>query len=366
MQRASTSPTQQMEPVAQSPVRSSPKRAAASKAEERFQQMDADPLAGVLEEDDAAKDALDGAGRPTPGSAKKSLFATKARNAPRPARFADFDDDADFDENEDGNAGDDDAGSDASDFEKAPARRRAKPADRGGGAKRAPKRAKRSAEDLAREKTERAAAAREAKEAPPSRVPIDPKEKNAHCISGGGRRFTEEEIAALPVLTSPHEMFADISLRLPELGEVARATGTWARPLRVATMCSGTESPLLALEMLAEACRVQHGQPLAWEHVFSCEIEPFKQAYIERNFSPPLLFRDIRELDSAQVGSRTLFFFVVIPSLLFLLGRVVALSSLPCLFFARGFGRGMPPAVFELSLGVVVAGARPRQQLAAE
>ena len=32
------------------------------------------------------------------------------------------------------------------------------------------------------------------------------------------------------------------------------------------------------------------------EHAFSCEIEPFKQAYIERNFHPPLLFRDIREL----------------------------------------------------------------------
>ena len=32
------------------------------------------------------------------------------------------------------------------------------------------------------------------------------------------------------------------------------------------------------------------------EHIFSCEIEPFKQAYIERNFHPPLLFRDIREL----------------------------------------------------------------------
>ena len=26
-------------------------------------------------------------------------------------------------------------------------------------------------------------------------------------------------------------------------------------------------------------------------HVFSCEIEPFKQAYIERNFAPPILFR---------------------------------------------------------------------------
>ena len=28
------------------------------------------------------------------------------------------------------------------------------------------------------------------------------------------------------------------------------------------------------------------GTPLAVEHVFSCEIEPFKQGYIERNFAP--------------------------------------------------------------------------------
>jgi site-specific DNA-cytosine methylase len=32
------------------------------------------------------------------------------------------------------------------------------------------------------------------------------------------------------------------------------------------------------------------------EHIFSCEVEPFKQAYIERNIHPPVLFRDIREL----------------------------------------------------------------------
>jgi hypothetical protein len=36
------------------------------------------------------------------------------------------------------------------------------------------------------------------------------------------------------------------------------------------------------------------------EHVFSCEIEPYKQAYIERNFAPPILFRDVRELGGAK------------------------------------------------------------------
>lgn len=59
---------------------------------------------------------------------------------------------------------------------------------------------------------------------------------------------------------------------------------------------SGTESPLLALNMIAKAIKTQHNLTLGFDHVFSCEIEPFKQAYIERNFSPPVLFRDVTEL----------------------------------------------------------------------
>jgi site-specific DNA-cytosine methylase len=72
------------------------------------------------------------------------------------------------------------------------------------------------------------------------------------------------------------------------------------RPLRVATMCSGTESPLLALDMMCKSVMKQNGVKLDIDHVFSCEIEPFKQAYIERNFQPPILFRDIRELGAKQ------------------------------------------------------------------
>lgn len=110
-------------------------------------------------------------------------------------------------------------------------------------------------------------------------------------------------------------------LRLSDLA--ARLAG---RPIRVATMCalccglpttsrttlqncsygiescrcSGTESPLLALDLICKAVEGRHGIPLKVEHIFSCEIEPFKQAYIERNFAPPLLFRDIRELDGDE------------------------------------------------------------------
>ncbi|KAJ5103153.1 hypothetical protein N7532_003682 [Penicillium argentinense] len=60
-------------------------------------------------------------------------------------------------------------------------------------------------------------------------------------------------------------------------------------------MCSGTESPLLALDMVQRA-----GLDFEFIHLFSCEIEPFKQAYIERTFSPPILFRDITELSKKQ------------------------------------------------------------------
>lgn len=65
-------------------------------------------------------------------------------------------------------------------------------------------------------------------------------------------------------------------------------------------MCSGTEAPLLALDLVSKACLSRHGVPLPVEHVFSSEVEPFKQAYIERNFAPPRLFRDVRELGGAR------------------------------------------------------------------
>ena len=52
--------------------------------------------------------------------------------------------------------------------------------------------------------------------------------------------------------------------------------------------------------MIALAAKAHFDVDLNIEHVFSCEIEPFKQAYIERNFHPPILFRDIRELGNKK------------------------------------------------------------------
>lgn len=46
--------------------------------------------------------------------------------------------------------------------------------------------------------------------------------------------------------------------------------------------------------------KLQSGLDLRYEHVFSCEIVPYRQAYIERTCRPPLLFRDVQELQNPR------------------------------------------------------------------
>ena len=130
---------------------------------------------------------------------------------------------------------------------------------------------------------------------------------------GGGDRLNKAKAHAddlkLPPLTNMPDIFKDIVARNPKLKDVADLfhnhpdeTGA-PRKLRVGTMCSGTESPLLALQLISEAMEgdeTMAGRKLDVEHIFSCEIEPFKQAYIERNFSPPILFRDVTELGGEE------------------------------------------------------------------
>ncbi|KAH0194533.1 hypothetical protein KCU70_g445, partial [Aureobasidium melanogenum] len=88
------------------------------------------------------------------------------------------------------------------------------------------------------------------------------------------------------------------------LEDVCKHVGS--RPLKVATMCSGTESPLLAWDMISDCIQKREGGlELKYEHVFSAEIVPFKQAYIERNFRPPIIFRDITEITNNRKGMAT-------------------------------------------------------------
>jgi hypothetical protein len=100
---------------------------------------------------------------------------------------------------------------------------------------------------------------------------------------------------SLPPLHDIEEIFADmaakaIRLKLPDALQTLKD-----RPIHVATMCSGTESPILALELLSKGLEKAGLSPIKFQHHFSAEIEVMKQTYIERNFSPPLIFRDVRD-----------------------------------------------------------------------
>jgi hypothetical protein len=110
----------------------------------------------------------------------------------------------------------------------------------------------------------------------------------------------------LPPLNNIHDITLDMASRAIELGlgDVLRKLA--GVRINVATMCSGTESPLLFLELLSEALNGMEEPPLNVKHCFSAEIDPTKQAYIERNFHPPILFRDVRQLgDDSAVTATT-------------------------------------------------------------
>jgi hypothetical protein len=111
---------------------------------------------------------------------------------------------------------------------------------------------------------------------------------------GGKLSAFDLDASDLPPINEIPAIFSDLVSRIPKIKSVVEHVQ--GRKLRVATMCSGTESPLLALELIQKSILEQHQLQLDIEHVFSCEIEPFKQAYIERNFHPPILFRDVCEL----------------------------------------------------------------------
>ena len=76
-------------------------------------------------------------------------------------------------------------------------------------------------------------------------------------------------------------------------------------PIRLQTACSGTDAPSIALglikESLSRLCSkndAKEKQKFDYEHKMSCEIEPFKQAYIARNFPGVPLFPDITKLST--------------------------------------------------------------------
>lgn len=113
----------------------------------------------------------------------------------------------------------------------------------------------------------------------------------------------------LPPLAHIEDIFLDITKKALAKGLDQAIDYLKGGALKVGTMCSGTEAPLLALRLVQQCLRDDlNVDSLEVDHIFSAEIEEFKQAYIERNFHPNLLLRDITELyvdDNKQMKGKT-------------------------------------------------------------
>ncbi|GAA5835472.1 hypothetical protein JCM11251_005244 [Rhodosporidiobolus azoricus] len=115
--------------------------------------------------------------------------------------------------------------------------------------------------------------------------------RTAKATTGGKKENLD---LSLPPMSNIYDIFDDLTKPFAE--DLAKVFKKLNRSLRIATMCSGTEAPILALRLLFRALEAQTGIKASMHHIFSAEIEPYKQAYIERNFAPPILFRDVTEL----------------------------------------------------------------------
>lgn len=110
---------------------------------------------------------------------------------------------------------------------------------------------------------------------------------------------------SLPPVSNIEDAFADMAKNALGLGLDEALKELQKRPINVATMCSGTESPLIALQLLSKALERDGHSPIVVNHHFSAEIEPVKQGFIERNFRPKKLFRDVCEMipDTAETAT---------------------------------------------------------------
>eukprot|EP00501_MAST-03F_sp_TOSAG23-6_P000813 GSMAST32.ASY1.ANO1.843.1 assembled CDS len=95
--------------------------------------------------------------------------------------------------------------------------------------------------------------------------------------------------------------------------------------ITVQTACSGTDGPVIALQIFKEiATELRKRQETLcgehwkfdYQHVMSCEIVPFKQAYLVRNFEDVKVFADIKEIAKSEAktafgGTVSGFFFEI-------------------------------------------------------
>ena len=138
---------------------------------------------------------------------------------------------------------------------------------------------------------------------PSTSVQAPPKNtRNADQVEGpekivAHRRLDENQ----PPLSNIHKIFDHITVHACSKGLIKASEPIQKTGLRVMTMCSGTESPLVAMNLVRDSlASFENGFDLRMEHLASAEIVAMKQAWIERNFGPKQIFRDVTDFTAHQ------------------------------------------------------------------
>ncbi|KAI9649464.1 hypothetical protein NHQ30_002040 [Ciborinia camelliae] len=128
---------------------------------------------------------------------------------------------------------------------------------------------------------------------------LNKKKKKAGTMTAEGKIWTDIKYqeginTEIPEMKSTVEFVEEFMEKVVREGFSQVCSHLKGRKLRVATACSGTEAPILFLNQLSDGLK-KAGYNFEIEHVFSIEIEPYKQNYIRRNFPGVIIFRDITE-----------------------------------------------------------------------
>ena len=105
---------------------------------------------------------------------------------------------------------------------------------------------------------------------------------------------------------APARVLKKQAAKMLPLFQAAIKHNDFPTPLRLQTACSGTDAPAIALQMFSETFEEMNTK-FDVDHVMSCEIEPFKQAYIARNFDGVKLFADVNDLADESGTAPTAF-----------------------------------------------------------
>lgn len=92
------------------------------------------------------------------------------------------------------------------------------------------------------------------------------------------------------------------TLLMERAGILAQLQYAWdlrsgtTRVITVGTACSGSELYMLTLDPLAEALSGHTGCHISFRHVWACELNEKKRAWIRAHFCPEFLFTDVVEV----------------------------------------------------------------------